>query len=277
MREQFASDDLQRLERRLDALERGVNSWRRVVAVTVVIASALLVAGWQELAVMPDYLYARRGFLVQDASGKTRLFVGIRSDGSVGMDIMDAAGRVRAFSQVSADKDGEFGFGVRDEKGSVRSFLGKRRGFYTAETLDERGQPLVTIGQDGPDSWGTVVFDDMARPRLRLGTGSKSDPKGLGMRILNEQGKCVIGFGRDKSGESTIRVADESGTERVAMGLDPKGPSFLRLSGAGESNRDCLRVEAGDSLRIWVKDKDGRPVDQLPAILKAIGASISPK
>ena len=267
------ADELLSLKSRVYALEHHVNGWKRAGGVLAVLTFAVFCLGWRAREDVPDFLYARRGFLVKDEAGKTRVFMGIRKDGSVGLDVMDDQGRVRDFARIPAEEGGQIGFGVQDEGGSVREFLGKSSGYYAAATLDDDDDPLVVVGEVGPESWGTAVFDEDARPRIHLGRGKQDDRRGLGMLILNEQGKGVIGFGGLDGGGSVIKVSDARGVERVGLGLTPNGLPFMRLKGRDGMERLLLQVGAKNTVTFRVKDGDRKPVDVMPAVLKEVEAA----
>ena len=92
-----------------------------------------------------------------------------------------------------------------------------------------------TAMQDGQFRKITVqevmIVDNQGVPRVQLG----SSQDGTGMRILNRQGKRVVGIGitTDERG-SGILVADNNGNPRLGLGMDGEVPSMAIANADGK-------------------------------------------
>jgi hypothetical protein len=90
---------------------------RRSALLTIGIAAALgvAVATWIVLANAPPPTYvSARGFLVKDASGKTRAVLGVASNGSASLAITDDAGAPRASLNVDGAGSPQLALTTRD-------------------------------------------------------------------------------------------------------------------------------------------------------------------
>lgn len=246
---------------RIAVLESDIRRWKRILAATGLLGAAILCGGWRANDQPPDRVYANRGFVVRDKSGLQRLYAGIRDDGSVGIDLMDAQGKIRAYSTVQAKGNDDVGFGVRDEKGRLRQFAGRKRGRYCIITQGEDGRPMTRVGQGPKESWGVAVFDKDGKERVELGTqDSSGQERGLGLNVRDPQGTAVLSMTGTSQGEPRVRLRDHNGAERVLIGVDRRDKASFRMRGGDASDRFVMDVNADDSVEFQVRDGDQPPL-----------------
>ncbi len=249
------------MEDRIDLLEREILRWKRVLATTALLGVTIFCGGWRANLQTPDRIYANRGFVVRDKSGMQRLYAGIRDDGSVGVDLMDARGKIRAYSNVPAKGNDDVGFGVRDEKGRLRQFVGRKSDLYSILTMGEGGKPLTRLGQGPQETWGVSIFDKDGKERVDLGGDASPDQAvGFGLNVRDAQGTRVLSMVGTSQGEPRVRMRDRRGVDRVLIGVDRSDKASFRMRGSDDSDRLIMDVNADDSVEFQVRDGDQPPL-----------------
>lgn len=161
------------LTQRLVILEREhrhlTTAHRRMKLGGMVLIAGLVVLGvmGQTPAPQPKIVEAQ-GFVVRDLSGTVRAAIGIADDGSVGVNLNDRQGNIRATMDVSA-LNGTPGVDLYDTKGQVRATL----------ALDTYGTP------------GLGFYDSAGKLRMSLDIPAKTTP---GLGFYDEKGKGAFGL-----------------------------------------------------------------------------------
>jgi hypothetical protein len=85
-----------------------------------------------------------------------------------------------------------------------------------------------------------TIVDSKGVPRVMMG----SSDEGTGIRVLNQQGKRVVGFGlsADERGSGML-VADNNGNPRIGLGMDDEVPSIAIVN---EDGKKVIGLGGGD-------------------------------
>ncbi len=137
------------LEQRLVRLERGNRRMKRIGALVLVVAAAVVLSGAADGKDLPDLEVG--SLTLKDKDGKTRASLGTSADGAVGLLLSDKDGKTRAHLYVGVD--GSPGLDLYDKDGKVRATL-----YVDADEL-----PALTLR----DAKGYVVWSTITRGRRR--------------------------------------------------------------------------------------------------------------
>ncbi|HLH76214.1 MAG TPA: hypothetical protein VKV28_05335 [Candidatus Binataceae bacterium] len=161
------------LIRRMAILERDhhrlTTAHRRMKLGGAVIIAVLAILGVMGQAIPPQpKIIEAQGFVVRDLSGVVRGAIGIADDGSVGVNLNDRQGNVRATMDVAALNDTP-GVDLYDKSGHVRATL----------ALDTYGTP------------GLGFYDSAGKLRMSLDIPAKTTP---GLGFYDKSGKGAFGI-----------------------------------------------------------------------------------
>jgi hypothetical protein len=161
------------LTRRMAVLERDhrrlTKAHRRMKLGGAVIIAGLAILGMMGQAVVPQTkIVEAQGFVVRDLSGVVRAAIGIADDGSVGLNLNDRQGTIRATMDIAA-VNGTPGVDLYDKNGHIRATL----------ALDTYGTP------------GLGFYDSAGKLRMSLDIPAKTTP---GLGFYDKTGKGAFGL-----------------------------------------------------------------------------------
>jgi hypothetical protein len=165
---------VEKLEQRLATLERDyqrlATGHRRMKLAGGIVLCALLAVVVMGQAIVPyePKTIEAHSFVLRDMSGKVRGALGIADDGSVGINLDDSQGRIRATLDIASVNDTP-GLDLYDDQGQVRATL----------ALDTYGTP------------GLGFYDGNGKLRTSLDIPAMSTP---GLGFYNAKGKGVFGL-----------------------------------------------------------------------------------
>jgi hypothetical protein len=249
--------DEQELRKTVEGLKRDLRLWKVATVSLAIPVLLMFCAGSAIFEDVPDFVTARRGFVVTDKKGDTRSFLGIEDDGRVGFHLLDEKGNKKIGLAVDPKGDG-YGVVIYDGDNRLRTFLGLTKGAYCLHFYDEGSVPRTTIGYSSPTPFsGLCVRDSRGQHRLILGDAQSADKKALnGLFLFDTKGQERLQmFALDK-GSPVLQLLDSEERVRARLGLEGAGDkSLLTMLGKGAEERVVIEVSADNSLRFEAKDK----------------------
>ena len=200
------------------------------------------------------------------------------------MEIVDDEGKVRAV--LGTDKEGTGGLSVYDASGRVRArldageILGQDSGLFL---FDTDGKPRAMVGMDSdPDKGSALVLIDRdgnqraiihAQPGGRAGLSISAAKKnravqmaamddGTVLLLLSGENAPMIGLtlreekGKDPS--SDILLSDKDGRAGIVLSGRRAG-SYMRLKDRREKVRASFQLGANGVPELYLFDEEGRP------------------
>ena len=249
------ADELQKLVRKL---ERDLRAWKKATSLIFVSVLLTFCAGGGLYQKTPDYVTARKGFLVEDERGHTRSFLGIEDDGRVGLHVTDEKGKKRIGMAMNPRGKG-YGIVVYDDEERLRSFLGLVEGSFCLHFYDEKDIPRVTLGhRKTPGFSGLWVRDDRGVQRLILGDVQKVDNvpgAETGLFLLDEKLRARLQIYAADGRWPVMKFADDERRLRLKLGLESGGDkSVFSMHGKDADERVILEVERGQDNRREIRD-----------------------
>ncbi len=158
------------LEQRLVRLERANRRMKRIGALVLMVAAAVVLSGAADGKDLPDLEVG--SLTLKDKDGKTRALLGPSAGGAVGLLLTDKAGKTRAYLVVEAN--GSPVLALSDKAGKTRAHLVVGVDGSPALVLyDKDGQTRATLGVTN-----TVDKRTGAKTKTTEGTLTLSDAKG---------------------------------------------------------------------------------------------------
>lgn len=169
-------------------------------------------------------------------------------------------------------------FQVRDERGTIRAFLGTTVEGKTSMVLfdKEHRRPRLEL-YELPESVGFNISDERGLPRVMLELCDRESPEGPALSLVNENceknilvlpgGISILGGGGEvraevslSQGTSTVALRDEEGRRRVVVSEDG-GMGHPTLTFYAKNDDACASIalfeKTGDILPLSVIDKNG--------------------
>jgi hypothetical protein len=195
------NSDARRIVERLAKLE-SENRWLKGgFLVVAAVIGAIVVTGAMPQTMDLQAVTARK-FLLVDANGKSRAFIGMHN-GHPALSFASANGAVRAT------------FGVRSN-GNPALF------FYTNEGKPAAG---VTVTDD---SRALALYGPNGTPRVSLTTASSGQPT---VDLADTKGRVRAALYLNKDGQPVVALDDAAGKVRALLSLDEKGRPQIDLYG----------------------------------------------
>ncbi len=164
------------LEQRLARLERANRRMKRIGALVLVVAAAVVLSG----AAMRKYRHLEVGSLtLKDKAGKVRATLAAEADGAVALALYGRDGKPRA--RLSALPDGSPGLLLYDKAGETRAVLSVFENSAALLLFDKDGKPRATLGVDADGrEVGLGLYDKDGETRAVLGVTTRVDkPTGV--------------------------------------------------------------------------------------------------
>ncbi len=184
------------LEQRLERLERQNRWMKRVGALGLAVAAAVLLSGqakgkaWQHLEVSSLTLMDKDGMagaslslfgtgtphlLLHDKNGKKRVWLGVNKDGSASLDLYDKDGKGRVALVVLADGSPRLLLAGKD--GKVRTALSVGDGSSGLNVFNKDEEARVWLGVNGDGSAALDLYDKNVNKRATLGVTTTVDKR----------------------------------------------------------------------------------------------------
>lgn len=221
---EMTKQEFERLERRLELLERSRDRARAGLAAVAVGAVALLAAGFagqdedpQEETVAeaePSVGDPGDELILRDGEGRKRVWLGVLPSGECGLGLYDETETARA--EFFVGTKGEARLLVTDRLGTPRAFVG----------VAESGLPLL--------------------------------------RFANGKGVAVLEAGLMADGSARVRVKDANNGGAADLRVLEDGRPGLDLTGSDGRNRVTIGVSSQGAPGIRLKGEDGRTVFERP-------------
>ncbi len=160
------------LEQRLVLLERTNRRMKRIGAVVLLVAAAVLLSGATQRKDLPDLEV--RSLTLKDKDGKTRAALGASADGAVGLLLTDKDGKTRAYLVVEANGSPLLALTDKDGKRRAHLHVGVN-GSPVLALSDKDGQ---TMAQAALGVITTVDKRTGAETKTTAGTLTLIDGKG---------------------------------------------------------------------------------------------------
>ncbi len=171
------------LEQRLARLERGNRRMKRIGALVLVVAAAVVLSG----AAMRKYRHLEVGSLtLKDKAGNTRVYIGTDEDGSVSLSLKDKAGKTRALLDVARNGSALW---LSDKDGEDRVMLSTITGWPQLVFFDKAGNTRLSLNL--LDDGASLHIHDKDRLRATLGV-SRGVDKRTGAKTKTTAGTLTL-------------------------------------------------------------------------------------
>lgn len=252
-------------------LRREMRVWRSAGCILVIVLALFLLAGGKNADGPPDFVVAKRGFLLVDNEGRNRALLGFGKEGDLGLVLVDE----NKISRVSllVTKGDRCGLEVTDRDDNLRLVTGYEKvgdrdsGQFGMFLYDKVGFGRLAVGQLESGLPGISLRDKEGRERLFMGESDDDTPEQslFGLVVFDRFGNQRIRVGHSEADGSLIGIVEPKlNLCRIALEV-PRGgdPARLFMRGAGVDERLEASVDRSNSMKFLVKTKEGHTIDMV--------------
>jgi len=205
---QSSLQEIAKLQRRLDGIERQNNRLKRLLVVLTLLLVPLFMLGAKQGANDAQFgQITATGITILDASGMELVAIGSDKEKGSGISIFNQAGKPVITLGVPVDGIGS-GIMVSDAEGRPRIGLGMDEGIPGIALVDEKGAKILAMGGGG-EGYGILINDKEEVQRIGLGYRDGD----AGIMLYDEKGQYVRGMFRQKDGLNYFSYIDADGKE----------------------------------------------------------------
>ena len=205
---QSSVQEIAKLQRRLDKIERQNNRMKRLMVVLTLLLVPLFLLGAKHGANDAQFgQITATGITIRDASGMELVAIGSDKERGSGISIFNTAGKPAITLGIPADGEGS-GIMVADAEGRPRIGLGMDEGIPGIALVDEKGAKILAMGGGG-EGYGILINDK--EEVQRIGLGYKDGDAGI--MLYDDKGQYIRGMFRQKDGLNYFSYIDADGKE----------------------------------------------------------------
>ena len=205
-------------------LQKEVRFWRGLILLVCIVLVVVICAGSAFLQPHPDFVVAKKGFIIKDQGGRIRAVLSFDQERSkVGLTLNDDTGHAKVEFCLN-EKLNFYGVRIKDSQDNTRMFTGFLEDQYSLEFYDQNKTNRLAISEvEKSGASGLAVKDEKGIIRLGLGQVINAPDGvnlvGMAIRDHNEKERFQLYHSLDDS-FSTIRFMDEKGIHpRIGMGV----------------------------------------------------------